>query len=116
MEEQSAHLDEQLRQSQKMEAVGQLTAGVAHNFSNVLQGIFGNLQLAIMDAEGEMRSMLTDADRITHRAAKMIRQLMMFARQGAQPVVGRVLLGPVIENTISICRRPSTARLSFGRR
>jgi PAS domain S-box-containing protein len=105
MEEQNTRLAEQLRQSQKMEAVGQLTAGIAHNFNNMLQGISGNLQLAILDAEGEMRTMLGDADRVTHRAAEMIRQLMVFARQGLRPVVGSVLLAPVIENTIEICRR-----------
>ena len=88
-----------------MEAVGELTAGIAHNFNNMLQGISGNLQLAIMDAEGKMLTMLSDADRVTHRAAEMIRQLMVFARQGMQPVLGRVLLGPVIDNTIAICRR-----------
>ncbi|MDA0337472.1 MAG: PAS domain S-box protein [bacterium] len=105
IEEQNSHLAEQLRQAQKMEAVGQLTAGIAHNFNNMLQGISGNLQLAILDAEGDMRTMLGDADRVTHRAAEMIRQLMVFARQGLQPVVGSVRLAPIIENTIEICRR-----------
>jgi len=88
-----------------MEAVGQLTAGIAHNFNNMLQGISGNLQLAILDAEGEMGKMLADADRVTHRAADMIRQLMVFTRQGMQPVTGSVKLKPIMRNTIDICRR-----------
>lgn len=105
MEAHNARLEEQLRQSQKMEAVGQLTAGIAHNFNNMLQGISGNLQLAILDAEGEMRQMLLDADRVTHRAADMIQQLMVFTRQGMKPVIGSVSLEPIIRNTIDICRR-----------
>ena len=113
MEANNTRLAEQLRQAQKMEAVGQLTAGIAHNFNNMLQGISGNLQLAMLDAEGINLKMLTDADRVTHRAADMIRQLMVFARQGLQPVERSVPLGAVIENTIEICRRTFDRRITL---
>ena len=105
MEGEYARLEEQLRQSQKMEAVGQLTAGIAHNFNNMLQGISGNLQLALLDADEQLAELLEDADQVTHRAADMIRQLMVFARQGIQPSIRPISLGPVIADTIEICRR-----------
>ena len=47
--------DRELQQSQKMEAVGQLTAGIAHNFNNMLQGVIGNLELALVKATPEIR-------------------------------------------------------------
>lgn len=112
-ERQRAQLEEQLRQSQKMEAVGQLTAGIAHNFNNMLQGISGNLQLALLDAEGDLKGMLQDADRVTHRAADMIRQMMVFTRQGLQTVTRHVRLGPVVLNTVDICRRTFDRRIDI---
>lgn len=54
-------LEEELRQSQKMEAIGQLTAGVGYHFSVMLQGIVGNLDLAAMDAPETLRPFLDDA-------------------------------------------------------
>jgi signal transduction histidine kinase/CheY-like chemotaxis protein len=89
----------QLRQSQKLEAVGQLTGGVAHDFNNVLQVISGNLQLLQMslatnpDARKRLESAIFAAD----RGAKLSAQLLAFARrQPLQPLstnVGRILRG-----------------------
>ncbi len=73
--------DAQLRQAQKMEAVGELAAGVAHNFNNLLQGIVGNIHLARMDTSGEAKSMLDAAEETSMRAADMVRQLMLFAQK-----------------------------------
>lgn len=113
IEQERAQLEEQLRQAQKMEAVGQLTAGIAHNFNNMLQGISGNLQLAILDAEGEMQQMLSEADRVTHRAADMIRQMMVFARQGLHPAVRQIAVGPIVDNTVEICRRTFDRKIAL---
>jgi len=97
-------VEEQLRQAQKMEAVGQLTAGIAHNFNNMLQAITGNLELALLDAPEDMADLLTDADGAARRAGEMIRQLMIFARQGIHPCVKSLDLWHVIGNTAEICR------------
>jgi signal transduction histidine kinase/CheY-like chemotaxis protein len=89
----------QLRQSQKLEAIGQLTGGVAHDFNNVLQVISGNLQLLQMSLAGnpEAQRRLETAAFAADRGAKLSSQLLAFARRHPlQPVatsIGRVLRG-----------------------
>ncbi|MGB9110437.1 MAG: ATP-binding protein, partial [Telluria sp.] len=89
----------QLRQSQKLEAIGQLTGGVAHDFNNVLQVISGNLQLLQMTLAGnpEAQRRLETAAFAADRGAKLSSQLLAFARRHPlQPVatsIGRVLRG-----------------------
>lgn len=79
-----------LRQSQKLEAVGKLTGGVAHDFNNVLQVIGGNLQLLrpLVDADPAARARLNGAIGGVQRGAKLSSQLLAFARkQPLEPVV-----------------------------
>jgi two-component system NtrC family sensor kinase len=70
-----------LRQSQKMDAVGQLTGGVSHDFNNLLTIITGNLQLALRDVtDGRLQRRLTAALAGADRAAQLTRKLLAFAR------------------------------------
>lgn len=76
-------LERQLRQAQKMEAIGQLAAGVAHDFNNILTVIQGHADLLAMTLEtaakeGESLDEITYA---SSRAATLIRQLLMFSRK-----------------------------------
>jgi signal transduction histidine kinase/CheY-like chemotaxis protein/HAMP domain-containing protein len=79
------HLEEGLRQSQKMEAVGQLAGGIAHDFNNLLAGVLGNLALVKMDLgdEGgaEARESLNHAIKAGERAAELVKQLLGFSRR-----------------------------------
>ncbi|HWT70791.1 MAG TPA: response regulator [Oxalicibacterium sp.] len=94
---QRAHDD--LRQAQKLEAIGQLTGGVAHDFNNVLQVISGNLQLLQMSlpADANAQTRLQSAAFAAERGAKLSMQLLAFARrQPLRPVatnLSRVLRG-----------------------
>ncbi len=77
--------EQQLHQAQMMEAIGQLTAGIAHNFNNMLQGIMGNVYLAIQEAvSAPQREMLESADIAARRAAAMVSQLLTFSYPGSQ--------------------------------
>ncbi len=82
-EEARAHLEEQLRQSQKMEAIGQLAGGVAHDFNNLLQVINGHTEFAIEEApEGSrLRADLEEVAKAGERAARLIGQLLAFSRR-----------------------------------
>ncbi|WP_222105684.1 PAS domain-containing sensor histidine kinase [Paraburkholderia sp. BCC1884] len=83
--------EEQLRQSQKMEAIGALTGGVAHDFNNVLQIISGNLQLLALQEPGNdnIQKRVVAATAAVQRGAKLSSQLLAFARK--QPLSPTVM-------------------------
>ncbi|HKR33411.1 MAG TPA: response regulator [Steroidobacteraceae bacterium] len=77
-------IEEQLRQSQKMEAIGQLTGGVAHDFNNLLTVIVGNLETIWRHAptdDGKLRRAIDQVTRGAQRAVTLTQQLLAFSRR-----------------------------------
>ena len=94
------HLEEQLRQSLKMESLGTLVGGIAHEFNNILAGMLGNIFLLQKDqaTTAPMRERLDRIDRLGNRAAEMIRQLLAFARKQPMQHVELELSAMLAEN------------------
>jgi PAS domain S-box-containing protein len=76
--------EEQLRQAQKMEAVGRLAGGVAHDFNNILQVMLGTIEMLKVRQDHDPK-VASSADELSHlvgRATALTRQLLLFARRG----------------------------------
>jgi two-component system cell cycle sensor histidine kinase/response regulator CckA len=99
--------DEQLRQSQKMEAVGQLAGGIAHDFNNLLTAIIGYSDLLLSDEQIEGWSQKSDIEEIrraAERASALTRQILAFSRrQALRPEV--VSLNEVLAGMEPLLRR-----------
>ncbi|MBF0379893.1 MAG: response regulator [Magnetococcales bacterium] len=78
------NLENQLRQSQKMEAIGTLTGGIAHDFNNILAIILGNIELTKIGI-GDENTRLDNIQEATVRGKNLVNQLMTFSRHTASP-------------------------------
>ena len=98
-------LESQLRQSQKMEAVGQLAGGVAHDFNNLLTAIIGYTSLLMKASPtGQQREDLLEIDRAAARATELTQQLLAFSRrQMLQPTL--LDLNAVLSDTMRMLGR-----------
>ena len=104
-EEEKAQLEEQLRQAQKLEAVGTLAGGMAHEFNNLLTGVLAYVHLALDEVE-EGSSLHTDITRISELAARggeLIRDLLAFSRRQRSERVP-VDLSTLVEKTGKLLR------------
>lgn len=108
-------MEEQLRQSQKMQAVGHLTGGIAHDFNNLLAIIIGNLQLLRErvgggSANAKVREYLDDALWSAKRGGELTHRLLAFARR--QPLKPAMInLNDVVRGMIELLRRTLGARI-----
>lgn len=110
-------LEAQLRESQKMEAIGTLAGGVAHDFNNLLAAILGNLALAREDVGPghAAQESLAEISRAALRARQLVQQILAFSRRQAQEL-RRQPLTPLVEETLGLLRSLLPAGVRLGTR
>jgi signal transduction histidine kinase/ActR/RegA family two-component response regulator len=110
-----AELESQLRESQKMQAIGTLAGGIAHDFNNILTIILGNVELACEDAKDnslELES-LEEIRRAATRARDLVKQILSFSRR--QPTdLKPTSLGAVVDEAARLLRATLPARLALA--
>jgi len=113
-EEEKARLEEQLLQSQKMEAIGTLAGGIAHDFNNLLQAISGNVQLLLFKKKNDDPDVryLMEIDRTAGRAVDLVRHLLTFSRK-ARVLFQEVNLNKTIEIVLQFLKRTVPKMISI---
>jgi PAS domain S-box-containing protein len=105
VDEERALLEAQLREAQKLEAIGTLAGGVAHDFNNILGTILINAELARQDASSNTQALvsLTEIERAGHRARDLVQQILSFGRR--QPTSCQVISIPsIVEESVRLLR------------
>ena len=112
-------LEEAVRQTQKLESVGVLAAGVAHDFNNVLTAILGNValvrrRLAAANVDGQVDTMLGAAERAGIRAADLVKQLLNYAGKGRREM-RPVDIGQVMKDALAIVQASVAKKIKITR-
>ena len=109
-------LEEQTRQTQKLESLGVLAGGLAHDFNNLLAAIMGNASLAMEEIgpENPLQPYLTEVMNSSERAAHLVREMLAYAGKG-RFVVQALDLSRIIEEMAPLIRRsvPPTVTVEF---
>jgi PAS domain S-box-containing protein len=107
-EAQRARLEKQLRQAQKMEAIGNLAGGIAHDFNNILTAIMAHAELLDLEmprevSEPHLRESVHEIQSASARARDMVRQILTFSRK--QPVERKPLgIDAVVQDALKLVR------------
>mgnify|MGYP003481937045 CR=1 FL=1 len=107
-------LQEQLLQAQKMEAVGQLAAGIAHNFNNMLTVMLSSMELAGRRSEGDLADLLRGGQEAALKAAQMVRQLLVFSGKSKNAGHRAEDIGALVRRTVDMSRRTFGNELALG--
>jgi two-component system cell cycle sensor histidine kinase/response regulator CckA len=114
-EDENEKLQEQLRQAQKMQLIGQLAGGIAHDFNNILAAILGNTEILLgkIDNTHPFSEKLEDIRASVTRSADLVRQLLAFARkQHVNPKI--LLLDDAARNLQPMLRRLIPENIQLG--
>ncbi len=104
-EEKRRQLEHQLRQAQRLEAIGTLAGGIAHDFNNILGAILGNVELARQDVGHDHPALesLVQIRKSSERARDLVQQILAFSRSRAQPF-DTLSLGEAVEESVRLLR------------
>ena len=98
-------MEQQFRQTQKLESLGVLAGGLAHDFNNLLTGIMGNASLALIDPSNteEVRDRIAEVLAASERAALLVRQMLAYAGKG-QVMMEQLDLSEQIHEIVTLLR------------
>ena len=113
-EQERLRLEDRLRRSQKMEAIGTLAGGIAHDFNNILAAIIGFTELATIGAQGngEATANLAEVLKASFRARDLVRQILTFSRQ-TETEFGPIHIQLIVKEALKLLRAslPSTIQI-----
>ncbi|MCF6248149.1 MAG: ATP-binding protein [Desulfobacula sp.] len=113
-EKEKKNLEDQLQQSQKMEAIGTLAGGIAHDFNNILAAILGYTELAISDLpdKSEKKQNLRQVLKAGIRAEKLVQQILTFSRKSHQKIQP-VQIQLVVREAVKLLRSSIPATIAI---
>ncbi len=108
-------LEKQIRQSQKMQAIGTLAGGVAHDFNNILTAILGYAELTqvLCQKDTVMHENLSEIIKASERAGKLIDQILQFSRQ-SEKSTSNLLIDVIIKEALKLLRASLPANIDIS--
>ncbi|MHC1743802.1 MAG: response regulator [Syntrophobacteraceae bacterium] len=114
-EQEREKLEAQLREAQKLEAIGTLAGGIAHDFNNILAPIIGYTEIALEDtpAADPQRDFLEQVLKAANRAKELVRQILAFSRHEQEKPMIPMNIGTIVKEALNLLRAtlPSTIEI-----